>query len=651
VLAGLGAGCWLLLLPALRRLPDAGVGLALTSGWVLAGWLMWLGATLGLWPAGPETATWLWLAIVCGGGAVGVRRRALVLTLWRRRRTSILTVLAVFVSVLALFLLARALNPAIFWGEKPMDFTFLNAFLGSTRWPPGEPWMAGMSLHYYYLGEALAALPILIIGSSAAVGYNLMAATLPALAAALLAGAGLAVARRRHAAAAVVAPLLVLLSGNLAWPWLLGLARDGRLFDLWWATSRVIPGFAIDEYPLWTALFADLHAHFLALPVLLAALLWGSLAVAPRSGSWAVAATACGVGAGVLAATNPWDLLVLTLALAVGCVAASRRAPVGLLRLGLAALIAGAACAPFLAELWQWTRAGLGGGVVHLTREGFAPAWAVLRHLGLFLGPMAVVALASLRRRALLALPLGGVAAAVGYLAVHSQAAALAMGAAVVLVFALVGEQDRLARLGWALAGAAMALVAGCEVVTLVDRMNTLFKVYNGIWILLACALALLLLRLRGSRRRWLVAAWLPLQAVAMVNLPLGVAQGVLGARAAGDGAAGRGGGRGGRPALPGLHPRGHAHRAADGARLGMASAAEGPEPCRDHGPGDRPGPHLRRPRPGSQAAGPGPLPRALGGPGRRRTTDIRPGRRGSSGGYSGGGAGGRARRGVTLPR
>jgi uncharacterized membrane protein len=156
-------------------------------------------------------------------------------------------VLALALGVGALFLAARAGNPAIYWGEKPMDFAFLNAFLDAPAWPPGEPWMAGMPLHYYYFGEVLA-------------------------------GFGLALARRRSWFAALALPLLVLLSGNLAWPWLLEHARDGRWFDLWWATSRVIPGFAIDEYPLWTALFADLHGHFVALPVLLTTLGWGWLA-------------------------------------------------------------------------------------------------------------------------------------------------------------------------------------------------------------------------------------------------------------------------------------------------------------------------------------------------------------------------------------
>ena len=60
-----------------------------------------------------------------------------------------------------------------------MDFSFFNAFLRADSWPPDEPWMAGMPLHYYYFGQVLSSVPILIAGSHPAVGYNLMSATIP----------------------------------------------------------------------------------------------------------------------------------------------------------------------------------------------------------------------------------------------------------------------------------------------------------------------------------------------------------------------------------------------------------------------------------------------------------------------------------------
>jgi len=534
VLLGLAAATWVLLLPSLGSWPDAGVGLALATGWVAPPWLMWLGAECGLWRTGAATATWIFLAALAAGGAGAWLRRKLVLRLLRAHSRGILLVLAVAAAVGLLFLVARAWNPAIFWGEKPMDFSFLNAFLRASSWPPGEPWMAGMPLHYYYFGQVLASFPILVAGSHPAVGYNLMAASIPALAAALLAGFGLALARRQRLLAAALLPLLVLLTGNLAWPRLLDLARGGRWFDLWWATSRVIPGFAIDEYPLWTALFADLHGHLIALPVMLATLLWGWLVVTLPGRRWPAAAAMCAIFAAVLVATNPWDIFVLAATLAVGTVAAARRPVRGLLRLAVTGIASVAAALPYVVELLAGIGAGAGGRGLFLTDADFAPAWAVALHFGVFLVPLLVMAGALLvaghRWLPALALALGGIAAG---LAMHSSAAALALAAAVVLGAAARGTAERAPRLLWALAALGMVAVAACERFTLIDRMNTLFKVYNGVWVLLAAALGGLLLTGSGWRRRLLAAVWLPLQLVALVNLPLGLAQGWLQPRVA----------------------------------------------------------------------------------------------------------------------
>ncbi len=525
LLALLGAAAWLLVGWRLAAWPDGGAGLSLTTGWIGGAWVMWLGVRSGLWRAGPATATAVALGLVVVAVLAGWPRRRLLARLWHRRRRARRLVLGIAAAVGLLFLAARLGNPAIYWGEKPMDLTFLEAFVRSPQWPPGEPWLAGEPLHYYYLGEALAAAPILATGADPAVGYNLMAATLPALGAAVLAALGLAAARRPRAAAAWLAPGLVLLTGNLAWPFLLNLARQGRWFDLWWATSRVIPGFAIDEYPLWTALFADLHAHFLAQPVLLAALAWGWVTVAARR-RWLAPAALLAVTAGVLVATNPWDAIVLAGALAVALVAAPRPLA-GLARLVGSAVGAAVSVAPFWWELAAWARVGVGGLGVGLNRADFAPAWAVLRHLGVFLLPLTALAVYGLSGSSLLVLVAAVVAAGVGW-SMGSSAAALALGTAVLFTGGAVRARDRGARLGWALAALAMLLVAGCERFTLLDRMNTLFKVYNGVWIALAAALALHLLRAQGIRRRLLLGVWLPLEMVALANLPLGLAQGWL---------------------------------------------------------------------------------------------------------------------------
>ncbi|NOZ94672.1 MAG: hypothetical protein GXP47_08045, partial [Acidobacteria bacterium] len=533
VFLGAGAAAWVLLLPLLRSWPDAGAGLALSTAWLGLSWLLWAGSEAGIWPASAATATVLWFVLAGAGVWRALAIRPALAVMWRVRRRRVLVVLAVTGSVGLLFLIVRAFNPAIFWGEKPMDLSFLKAFLRATAWPPGEPWMAGMPLHYYYFGEVLAATPIRIAGVGAALGYNLMAATVPALAAAVLASFGLAVARRRRGVTAALLPLLVVLTGNLAWPWLLPMLRAGRWFDAWWATSRVIPGFAIDEYPLWTALFADLHAHFLALPVLLTALAWGYWTVhLGGARRWVCAAVLTGMAVAVLAATNPWDILVLTAALGVGVMAASRRPWKGQLRLALAATVSVAAAAPFLVELAAWLAAGVGGRGLFLTRQDFAPAWAVLRHFGVFLLPLIAAALPLGRRWLLWAVPIAGAGVLAG-LSFHSSAAALGLGLVPLFAAAWAGTRDRGLRLAFSMAGLGMLVVAAAERFTLIDRMNTVFKTYNGVWILLAVGLALVLLRGAGWPRRLALALWIPLEIVGLVNLPLGIYQGLAQPKAA----------------------------------------------------------------------------------------------------------------------
>jgi YYY domain-containing protein len=525
VFTGFGLSVWVFLLPVLRGWPDAGIGLALATGWIVPSWTLWMGSELHIWDVSPATATWISLLLLAAGTVAAVKRWPAITSVLHRRRSAIVTVLVVTAAVGALFLVVRAWNPAIYWGEKPMDFSFLNAFMRAPHWPPGEPWMAGMPLHYYYFGEVLAAFPMLVAGCSPAVGYNLISATIPAIFAGVLAGLGLLLTRRRLVAAASVLPLLVILTGNLAWPWLIQTWRDGNIFDLWWATSRVIPGFAIDEYPLWTSLFADLHGHFIAFPVLLATFAWGWLCVTAADRRWMVSATLCGISAAAVVATNPWDLFILTTTLGFGVLAAARRPMRGLLRLAVAGAISILAAAPFIVELLAGFSAGAGERGLFVTRQEFAPAWAILRHFGLFLVPLTVLSLVILGRRFWIVLPTAGIGVLAG-LSFQSTAAALGLAATAVFLTVAIRTRDRLDRLGWSMAALGALAVAACERFTLIDRMNTIFKVYNGVWVLLAFALATALLRNRGRRLRVLVAVWAPLQLVAFINLPLGIAQG-----------------------------------------------------------------------------------------------------------------------------
>lgn len=166
------------------------------------------------------------------------------------------------------FLLVRAFNPEIYWGEKPMDSAIFTILLRSPNLPPQDPWFAGYPLNYYFFGF----LPYVFLTKTAmvppTVAFNLATATVPALSFVAAAACGFLISQRKTGA--YLAGTLTQLAGTAYL-----LVHPSHLwapsFDRFWASSRVIAE-GINEYPVWTALFADLHAHFLSIPGFLAGL-------------------------------------------------------------------------------------------------------------------------------------------------------------------------------------------------------------------------------------------------------------------------------------------------------------------------------------------------------------------------------------------
>ena len=175
----------------------------------------------------------------------------------------------VFWGTFLFFLAVRALNPEIYSGEKPMDFSFLNTLLRSAELPPPEPWLAGTPLSYTYFGHFLAAAAGKLLGIHPGILFNLAIAMTAALSAsAILAGGAALGGRLRTGAGAVLLALFVAAPSGPRTAFDFHFHQAGRALDwhYFWATSRVIAPNAINEYPFWSFLFADLHAHVLALP-------------------------------------------------------------------------------------------------------------------------------------------------------------------------------------------------------------------------------------------------------------------------------------------------------------------------------------------------------------------------------------------------
>ncbi|MDY6867255.1 MAG: DUF2298 domain-containing protein [Chloroflexota bacterium] len=236
----------------------------------------------------------------------------------------------IFLIAFAAFVLFRSTSPAIIGTEKPMELAFLNAILRSEGFPPQDPWLSGYTISYYYFGYVLVAMLTRLTGTVSTVAFNLSQAVwfgMVAAAAYGLVADLFALWQRGNSDGkvylkgwilrwAILAPILILLVGNAYgflnilhargvfwqeqegvkvsrfWEWmdLRGLNEPPAEFYewkmsskgtvSWWNASRVVQDTdysgrrveIIDEFPNFSFVLGDLHAHVLAMPFVLLAI-------------------------------------------------------------------------------------------------------------------------------------------------------------------------------------------------------------------------------------------------------------------------------------------------------------------------------------------------------------------------------------------
>jgi YYY domain-containing protein len=542
---------------AFGRLPGAGLGFAKPLGVLLVTWAVWMVASVGIAPYTATTVVVVAAVLALAGGLTAGRQRVLRARLsaprsegwWGRIRHEWIAARAwpaddparrgmwivsevLFAVTFAVMVLLVSYSPDVWGTEKPMDMAFVNAANASSSFPPHDPWMAGEDLNYYYLGHLAMAMFIRLTGVAPDVGYNLAFALLAALTAVsvfTLAGTLWAAARPRldnvrggPISAGLVAVVVCVVLGNLAGvrEWLEAAHPPGD-FD-WFAPSRVIPG-TINEFPWFSFLLQDLHAHVLALPFTLVALgfvLQVTLAGPRGDAVWrgVAEALAAGLAIGALYAINSWSypaaagLLVLAVLTWLRSTESEGRRTYAVVWLVLVLVATVVFVLPFWLTFDPAAR-GIGWVSERASFTRFAGDQVLL--YGLFAGPLAAAFAARVlaTRRPLRTAVWSAVALifALSLLAPADFAgvAALAAGVAVAVGALLSRRLGAPERFLWLLIAGGLICLLLPEVVYVRDefdgsdlyRMNTVFKLGYQAWVLLAIAAACAL--------PW-AGAWLP---------------------------------------------------------------------------------------------------------------------------------------------
>ena len=490
------------------RLEDRGAGVARVLALLFATFLHVFAVHGGFVENGRRAAFLALLLVAAGSAFVVLRRRAGLREFVRDRWRLIAAGEIAFAAGFLIFLGFRAFNPEIYWGEKPMDFSILNILVRTRTLPASDPWFAGVPLGYYAFGQQIIAFLTLATGLSTAFTFNLAFGLLGGA----IAQTSFTLLRNWTGSwkGGLAGASLTVLLGNLSGlrEWLL----NHRPLDwhYFWATSRVIKD-TINEYPFWSLVFADLHAHVIAIPLFLVVAIAALHFVRVHSGEPATplrriaAGVTLGFAAAAQALTNAWDVPMLAAVLGASFIAASA-APGRLSRSSLGRALASTAAAAATALLLAvplWIQGGGRPGVGRNLDSGAAAGVDVLTVFGLFF----LLGFAWLLRRTSERMEASGVDRVTRLVAVLGLAVVLAvigvLSADLLCVagvlFALAAAADRDAsgedRLALGLLTLGFLLVLFPQRFYVADRMNTFFKLYVEAWLVLAVATTALVFR------------------------------------------------------------------------------------------------------------------------------------------------------------
>ncbi|MEA1869187.1 MAG: DUF2298 domain-containing protein [Euryarchaeota archaeon] len=447
------------------------------------------------------------------------------------RRDVIIRSEIVFFAAFTVFLAIRVYSPEITdFGEKFMDFAFLNAVMRSSQFPPYDPWFSGGLLDfYYYFGYLTVAVPSKISGIATGVTYNLGLVTFAALAANAAFGIGYDLTKKIGYGVLTMTFVIFIANAHIVFDVAarflnLQTASHEHIFGLWEST-RIIPD-TINEFPYFSFTFGDLHPHVISIPFQLLLLvlmlnihrydesgmrIYGKGAVHILAGTILSA-----LALGVLFPVNAWDyptylIIFASIVLVQQYHAASIKN--ALVPIATVAILSVLLFMPFYMDFQGAGASGSGIGIVyqHTLLIEFIEIFALF----LFLIFSFLFLHSDLDRRCVIALiPIAALSL------IFFQTLVITIPLALLCIYLLFHEDKKSDRFVMVLVLAGSLLAIFCEIFYLDDhfsapneRMNTVFKLYLQIWILWGIAAgyclyrSISLLKHTGSRNKtiWIV--------------------------------------------------------------------------------------------------------------------------------------------------
>ena len=294
-------------------LRDGGWAMGRLVTWLLVSLLIWI---LGHWGLRVNTDWGIGGAVLLLVG-MGMRE------IWREKRRKkkevfdwrwVLWEESLFLLGLVGLSLVRSFEPSIFSLEKFMDYGFIKKYMVSERLPATDIWWAGKTINYYSFGHFMVSVLVRIWGVGLERGYNLALGFILGLSLSLSFSLIVNTAREKKEEKGLVVggllgSLLCCLGGNSYTVWYL--IKNWNWEGFWYADATRFIERTIHEFPGYSFVVSDLHAHVLGLPIVLGFLIlvlkWLKEG---RDKKRVIIEFLLGGLLGVMLMTNTWDLMI-----------------------------------------------------------------------------------------------------------------------------------------------------------------------------------------------------------------------------------------------------------------------------------------------------------------------------------------------------
>lgn len=298
----IGILCLPLTIKIFSKFSDKGYAAARIIGLLIISYIIWVFSNLKIMPFN-ETTLSLIIALLTGVSIYFYLKKPYYTEILSIKHKIFRTEAGygIFYTLMILF---RGAIPKIEGIEKYMDFAIINSILRSPYLPLNDVWYAGKTINYYYFGQYNLATLIKITNVPSSYGYNLCVAFLFANVCIITFSIVNTLTKSKFFG--LISVILLAIGGNLDYVYKQYIVKKP---DYFYAEARSLIDKTINEFPAYSFLISDLHAHIVNIPNVLVFLALATNVYLKKK-IQAIDIISIGFILGIIFITNSWDYII-----------------------------------------------------------------------------------------------------------------------------------------------------------------------------------------------------------------------------------------------------------------------------------------------------------------------------------------------------